>query len=444
MAAILLLLPPLATKPQKCTWTSEAHQAVFDLAPLQHPMQFSSGGFSSLAGPLAEMLGQMADRQRTVSVALCDTGGTAEQPVCRGERAPGIIFEREAPRTPTGSQFDIEQLFGDLLGAHVERPSAQPARPAGCAVLGRWPSNGPKFSLLDPNDPSAGLQALYDKGDLCRESQRFSLLVMLRCDLRKIDAAERTAAQVQARSACEWVVSMSTAAACPVNVGTSCATNCPRTWLGDGECDPGCDTSACEHDGGDCAGTGARPAVIGPTFCAPGCQSGWIADRECDVECDTEACRFDGGDCSSTCAPGCAAAWLKDGQCDDECNTGTCRWDGGDCLRNGRPVARERCSWGCPSSWLADGQCDIGCNVTACGYDKGDCIAAWKHSGRRPQSGAPGPQLPGAPGVAAGGASGGGPLFAPTAAIVEVHTAWPSLPYCCPSRRCMQVLTTAL
>ena len=225
---------------------------------------------------------------------------------------------------------------------------------------------------------------------MCRQGQRYSLLVMLQCDLTAPSIGGQMGARVQARSACEYVVVISAPAGCPINDGPRCSPNCPRTWLADGECDPGCDTPACDQDGGDCSSAGARTSSVQAGLCAPGCAASWRGDRECDEECNNEACAFDGGDCAGVCAPGCAEAWLKDGVCDDECNTASCSFDGGDCLRNGRPVAQRRCAWGCPSSWLADGQCDLGCNVTACGFDHGDCVAAWKHDARRPNRQRPG------------------------------------------------------
>ena len=67
-------------------------------------------------------------------------------------------------------------------------------------------------------------------------AQRYSLLLMLECNLAEHGLGSQIPARVQTRHHCEWVVSISTAAACPVNVGALCAPNCPRNWLGDGDC----------------------------------------------------------------------------------------------------------------------------------------------------------------------------------------------------------------
>ena len=81
-----------------------------------------------------------------------------------------------------------------------------------------------------------------------RVARTSSLLFMLRCslDVRAQGINERLQADVQRRDKCQWIVSITTSAACPVNAGpqTTCAPNCPRTWLGDGEYDPGCSNRA--------------------------------------------------------------------------------------------------------------------------------------------------------------------------------------------------------
>jgi len=356
----------------RCIFKSEAHSATFDLSPLatEHEIKFDSG----LGNLLADFPGFVSGPQQSLVLSVCGPDAPGEFSTCHGEHAPGILVERTPPRSP--GPFGDPILAAFLGGGAGARP-AEPARTA-CAVLGRPPAK-PEVVLLDADRPERGLQLIFGKGDECRPGQRYSLLLMLECNLAEHGLGSQIPARVQTRHHCEWVVSISTAAACPVNVGALCAPNCPRNWLGDGECDPGCDSEACGHDGGDCDARSRTNAAAAQ--CAPGCVESWRGDKECDEECNTARCGFDGDDCTGDCAPACAAAWLGDGVCDDECNTGTCRWDGGDCLRDGQPVARERCAWGCPGSWLADGQCDIGCNVTACGFDRGDCVAAWKHDG---------------------------------------------------------------
>ncbi|KAK8386699.1 hypothetical protein O3P69_017869 [Scylla paramamosain] len=86
-----------------------------------------------------------------------------------------------------------------------------------------------------------------------------------------------------------------------------CSSGCPGSWLGDGYCDASCNTSACEWDGGDCAGgdvggdllegdnSMGTDETVG--FCAPSCSDLWLADHYCDHSCNTLSCAFDGGDC---------------------------------------------------------------------------------------------------------------------------------------------------
>ena len=401
--AVSLAVAQVPSAPKKCSWSPPTFpHHMFDLGPLaaQKDIAFKSGNEMEnlLAGtPFAELLGSHVGAtgpQQTIVISVCgDTRGDGDS-LCRGERAPGVLTEKspEHPLTRDPAFAGLGGVLGDVLGG-----GRAPPRPARCMILGRRMA-GPKFALIDPEDATRGLQILYDKGDECsagsraadgtvRPGRRSSILFLLRCslDLRAQGVNQHLQAEVQRRDGCQWVVSITTAAACPVNAGpeTTCAPNCPRTWLGDGECDPGCSVRACGWDGGDCERGAVRPPPAhaeAANACAPGCERAWRGDHECDEECNNEACQWDGGDCSGVCAPGCADRWLGDGECDDECNTGTCEWDRGDCLRNGRPVARARCAWGCPSAWLGDGQCDMGCNVTSCGFDHADCVAGWRHT----------------------------------------------------------------
>ena len=354
-----------AETPYKCAWQPAEHpDVIFDLGPLAKQQDVVFQSSPSLFEGFEPFMGLTRSREQRIAVSVCgDTRGSGDA-ACRGEHAPGVLTEREPAQMgglPPGHPLASDPLLASLFGASLERPPAQAARPPRCAVLGRR-GDGPKYALLDPADPSEGLQLLYEKGDSCGDTgRRASLLFLLHCDLAAQGLRGQLSAQVQTRDQCRWTISIATAAACPVNAGprTTCAPNCPRTWLGDGECDAGCDTRACGFDGGDCTRRTRAPPEAAAATCAPGCQRAWLGDHECDEECNTAACRWDGGDCTGVCAPGCADKWLHDGECDDECNTGTCGWDGGDCLRNGRPVACARCAWGCPSAWLGDGQCDI-------------------------------------------------------------------------------------
>ena len=38
----------------------------------------------------------------------------------------------------------------------------------------------------------------------------------------------------------------------PGGIVTRCSMSCPYKWVGDGRCQLPCNTTSCEHDGGDC------------------------------------------------------------------------------------------------------------------------------------------------------------------------------------------------
>ena len=215
----------------RCIFKSEAHSATFDLSPLatEHEIKFDSG----LGNLLADFPGFVSGPQQSLVLSVCgpDAPGGREFSTCHGEHAPGILVERTPPRSP--GPFGDPILAAFLGGGAGARP-AEPARTA-CAVLGRPPAK-PEVVLLDADRPERGLQLIFGKGDECRPGQRYSLLLMLECNLAEHGLGSQIPARVQTRHHCEWVVSISTAAACPVNVGALCAPNCPRNWLGDGDC----------------------------------------------------------------------------------------------------------------------------------------------------------------------------------------------------------------
>jgi hypothetical protein len=83
----------------------------------------------------------------------------------------------------------------------------------------------------------------------------------------------------------------------------------PRT-IGQGVCDPGCNTEACEWDRGDCCATNLEER--GMASCAAtwnGTAMSWargdsaIGDGTCHFECWNEFCLQDGGDCSFCTEP---------------------------------------------------------------------------------------------------------------------------------------------
>lgn len=311
----------------RCGWKSEAHGATFDLAPIGDAREIKLGSALSILAGMGPR-GAQQQPEQSIIITPCSELRAAADPACGDERAPGILIERPPSSNPMHS-ISMNPLLESLLKLnHGRRQTSLDTseRPARCTILGRRSSPDSVFSLLDPKDPGKGLQARFEKGDECRPGQRYSILLMLQCDLSAQGTTSRMPARIQKRNACEWVVSLSSAAACPVNVGERCAPNCPRTWLGDGECDPGCDSAgvppdmtlwqlecahlnstasctACNHDGGDCS----EPALKNSRAqlqCAPGCEIAWRGDRECDEECDNAACQFDGGDCAGMCAPG--------------------------------------------------------------------------------------------------------------------------------------------
>lgn len=69
-------------------------------------------------------------------------------------------------------------------------------------------------------------------------------------------------------------------------IGLFCSSNCHVHMVGDGICQPACDTSACSRDGGDCV-----------SGCAPGCPPSWVGNGVGNSECNSAACSDDGGDC---------------------------------------------------------------------------------------------------------------------------------------------------
>uniref|UniRef100_A0A1I8IH08 EGF-like domain-containing protein n=1 Tax=Macrostomum lignano TaxID=282301 RepID=A0A1I8IH08_9PLAT len=113
----------------------------------------------------------------------------------------------------------------------------------------------------------------------------------------------------------------------------------------DGRCDRRCSGPACDWDGGDCGGLGARPWVncTAMRLGLAACDSVY-ADGECNTVCNTEACLFDGGDCrddrlsaarakpdSDPCPYRYCADHFADGSCDRGCDSPACLLDGGDC-----------------------------------------------------------------------------------------------------------------
>ncbi|CAK4140237.1 unnamed protein product [Aphanomyces euteiches] len=104
--------------------------------------------------------------------------------------------------------------------------------------------------------------------------------------------------------------------------------------------------------------------------CSSGCQETFLGNGVCDPLCNTTACAFDMGDCGCREVPT-ADPLEYDVVCDPQ-------------PAPAEPVAEPpkaaepeanplNCVEACPWLWIGDGSCDVNCNVSACGYDAGDC-----------------------------------------------------------------------
>ena len=135
---------------------------------------------------------------------------------------------------------------------------------------------------------------------------------------------------------------------------------CPNVWLGDGSCDQMCNNSLCNYDGGDCV----------EEECSPGCRSKMLADGICDHQCNTELCSLDEGDCNTTSSCSCSKSLQGNGMCDEDCNVAACLYDYGDCALQ---VPGYNCPQTCSPPMIGNGFCDLFCNESACNFDGGDC-----------------------------------------------------------------------
>jgi len=128
------------------------------------------------------------------------------------------------------------------------------------------------------------------------------------------------------------------------------------------------------------AQAGAVPSVS--LLCAPHCAWRALGDGECNPECNNSACFWDRQDCrpgASGCTADCHPDWIGDGYCDEACFNGTCKWDKRDCLKKGE----KACAAGCMPDMLADGECDAACNLEGCNFDNGDCFHSHDECYRR-------------------------------------------------------------
>ena len=91
---------------------------------------------------------------------------------------------------------------------------------------------------------------------------------------------------------------------------------CFKFEIGDGHCEEYCYTATTDWDGGDC--------FVNPPRNCPCWERGILGNGICDPECDTEACVHDFGDC-------CNPKLLGNGVCDPSCDTEFLDYDGHDC-----------------------------------------------------------------------------------------------------------------
>ena len=120
-------------------------------------------------------------------------------------------------------------------------------------------------------------------------------------------------------------------------------------------------------------------------LCAEGCEWRHIGDGQCNPQCNYSACFWDRLDCEndgSECKADCHPDWIGDGYCDEACFNARCHWDRRDCLKtNQKPCADD-----CVPSLLDDKECDAVCNVESCDYDRGDCFHDHSECYRRPDA----------------------------------------------------------
>ena len=93
-----------ATWRRKCAWKSEEHGAVYDLSHLAKQADITFGHpLESMLGqghPFASMLGGQSSQ--TVSISVCGDAQAKGSVSCKGERAAGVIIERDAPEEEDG------------------------------------------------------------------------------------------------------------------------------------------------------------------------------------------------------------------------------------------------------------------------------------------------------------------------------------------------------
>ena len=113
--------------------------------------------------------------------------------------------------------------------------------------------------------------------------------------------------------------------------GTACADGCAWKQLGDGDCQPQCNNTACYHDRGDCdrGHYVEEEADDSALHCRADCKAEWRDDGFCDSACFNAKCAWDGADCGGPgCADDCLTSLRNNGECNAACNVEACDWDG--------------------------------------------------------------------------------------------------------------------
>ena len=167
------------------------------------------------------------------------------------------------------------------------------------------------ITLLDHKAPEKGVAVEFSEGEACADGPggKSASRIEVHCDPT---ADPFNALRVIDYKPCQISLRMESVAGCPVRhagsaaaaatAAGSCAANCDRSRLGDGVCDPGCNTLGCIFDGGDCYDWRLARAANASLRCAAGCPAAWLRDGTCQDACNTESCWHDGGDCKANSA----------------------------------------------------------------------------------------------------------------------------------------------
>jgi hypothetical protein len=213
---------------------------------------------------------------------------------------------------------------GQAAAVQVERLDVKKMYGGGPPDAGKGPGGGAieacerfgsplhrSIALLDHKTPEKGVAVEFSEGEACADGPGGKSVsrIEVHCDPT---ADPFNALRVTDYKPCQISLRMESVAGCPVRhagsaaaaatAAGSCAANCDRSRLGDGVCDPGCNTLGCIFDGGDCYDWRLARAANASLRCAAGCPAAWLRDGTCQDACNTESCWHDGGDCKANSA----------------------------------------------------------------------------------------------------------------------------------------------